>query len=916
MKKIFKKQSILRLVAALTILATLLPVFAACDFIHTHTPVEDPEVPATCSQTGLTKGSHCSVCGKPIVEQKEIPMLAHTFDDEYDKDCNVCGADRPAAACKHSDLEHHAKKNATCEVDGNIEYYYCTVCKTYFADKNATSELDYLDTIIHAQDHTPVEIPGVAPTYTSAGWTSGSKCSTCGEILREREPIDPLDPEEGSVEYYNIEGISEPIPVAYYSYIKHEGLVLPTPKREHYDFSGWYIYEGGVKKYIEAIEPDTSTGAAVSYKIYADWTPTEYTITRYITESNTLEAFTYTVEDIDPDKGLYIPGAPENSGLHFDYWVDARPDVVKEKLKTNVTAGLTKLRIDSPKDAGNKIVTAMWKTSANKLVSANDPDLTQEWYDDVYGQYYFIYHIGTYDNVIINQLYSKYHDGTTKIDEKETVTTVSSETKAETITQSITNFTTTIETSSVQREWSAHYNKTYDVNTSANAGAGISKSYGNCNTKAALSVGVNVDNKTEAGFNVSNSSTQGSSVENGSTASNSFSTSSTIVTTKETDFESKLEVAADSPMGYYCCAETATVYVFAIIRYDIAAGQYYMNMHSVISAASTVSKMYSPTSVGLNPKFEGMNYDNIPVDEIANSTYVTYTGDDGKTNVVRYEEKTSIKLADSYSTDNGTLSGITIPNTIKEFTVTGEAEKTYDKIDIVIGSVKAGEELKLNLKNFNAGGSISASKDAKVAVKIHCSGDNALLATSTDGAIYGFDNVTVSGSGNLTVYGKDGANATADGARGNDGGVGISVGDLVVDMSGNLNVYGGNGGNGADTDDYNLRANSLRTAGSGGNGADAISCVSCTLTGNITIQAGKGGNGGYAYKTKNNAGIGGNGGSGGHGIRYTDTYSVSDSVAVSGGSGGSGGGAQNWNFWGGDEKPGSSGSSGSSYYKA
>nr|MCR5067964.1 InlB B-repeat-containing protein [Erysipelotrichaceae bacterium] len=42
-----------------------------------HTPVIDPAVDPTCTETGLTEGSHCSVCGKVLVAQQEVPALGH-----------------------------------------------------------------------------------------------------------------------------------------------------------------------------------------------------------------------------------------------------------------------------------------------------------------------------------------------------------------------------------------------------------------------------------------------------------------------------------------------------------------------------------------------------------------------------------------------------------------------------------------------------------------------------------------------------------------------------------------------------------------------------------------------------------------------------------------------------------------------
>ena len=54
-----------------------------------HTEVIDEAVPPTCTEIGLTQGSHCSVCGEVLVEQNIIPSTKHAFDTGY---CSVCGA--------------------------------------------------------------------------------------------------------------------------------------------------------------------------------------------------------------------------------------------------------------------------------------------------------------------------------------------------------------------------------------------------------------------------------------------------------------------------------------------------------------------------------------------------------------------------------------------------------------------------------------------------------------------------------------------------------------------------------------------------------------------------------------------------------------------------------------------------------
>jgi hypothetical protein len=46
---------------------------------HVHTEVEDAAVSATCTASGLTAGSHCSVCGETVTAQTETEALGHDF---------------------------------------------------------------------------------------------------------------------------------------------------------------------------------------------------------------------------------------------------------------------------------------------------------------------------------------------------------------------------------------------------------------------------------------------------------------------------------------------------------------------------------------------------------------------------------------------------------------------------------------------------------------------------------------------------------------------------------------------------------------------------------------------------------------------------------------------------------------------
>ncbi len=60
---------------------------------HSHSIVVDAAIAPTCTETGLTEGSHCSTCNAVITAQETVPALGHSFSDGV---CTVCGAKDPA----------------------------------------------------------------------------------------------------------------------------------------------------------------------------------------------------------------------------------------------------------------------------------------------------------------------------------------------------------------------------------------------------------------------------------------------------------------------------------------------------------------------------------------------------------------------------------------------------------------------------------------------------------------------------------------------------------------------------------------------------------------------------------------------------------------------------------------------------
>lgn len=45
-----------------------------------HTEIIDPAIEATCTESGLSKGKHCSICNEVLTKQKKIPALGHSWN--------------------------------------------------------------------------------------------------------------------------------------------------------------------------------------------------------------------------------------------------------------------------------------------------------------------------------------------------------------------------------------------------------------------------------------------------------------------------------------------------------------------------------------------------------------------------------------------------------------------------------------------------------------------------------------------------------------------------------------------------------------------------------------------------------------------------------------------------------------------
>lgn len=133
-----------------------------------HTIVIDFSVSATCEVEGLTEGKHCSTCGKIIIPQQKISKLEHQFSWVIDKEptldedgvkhleCSACHTKKSENTkidkLTHiHEMEYHEKIAATCEKNGSLSYYICSVCNKKYSDTTGYNEIQ--DIIIKALGH-------------------------------------------------------------------------------------------------------------------------------------------------------------------------------------------------------------------------------------------------------------------------------------------------------------------------------------------------------------------------------------------------------------------------------------------------------------------------------------------------------------------------------------------------------------------------------------------------------------------------------------------------------------------------------------------------------------------------------------------------------------------------------------------
>ncbi len=490
------------------------------------------------------------------------------------------------SGCKH-DLEHTSEKAATCDEGGNIEYWYCEKCDSYFDDSKAENEIRKTETVASKLGHTVVIDEAVAATYEKTGLTEGSHCSVCNEVLKEQKVTDKLQPGNYSIVYKETK--SAVIDEKYNQYSENEGFDLPTITTEGYKFEGWYTKpEGGEKvTYIAKGEFKKYLENSSEIVFYAHWSPIQYTIYYEDAPLHSNPA-KYTIESDEIKLS-----DPEWSGLKFTGWTDENGNPV-DRIEKETTGTIT--------------LTANWKRLQNTATQNTSNDILAVTYNEEMDKYHFIYELGTIEHVVLDRIAinsSNLKYNTKAVDMSFTLSnTVSIEDSvAETIAKTVSNSVSQSKEWSESNEWVNKVSASMSWENSTSLGVGLeagAPGLGTVKTEVSktFTVGGSIGAEGEWGEVV----TKGGSDDIGSEQSDSVSSATSYKKEISSSVTTNITISKDMPEGYYSYVHAGNIRVFAVVSYDPITKDYYLdtysfldNMHEMMLYYRDVNELNSNT---------------------------------------------------------------------------------------------------------------------------------------------------------------------------------------------------------------------------------------------------------------------------------------------------------------------------------
>ena len=659
-----------------------------------HTVVVDSAVPATYTGTGLTEGSHCSVCGTVIQEQEVIPQLQK---DEYSIQYFVVGNDEY--------LQGIAIDNPN---------------PTSYTPDTGVAWLDDL----------------VVPGYNFEGWYDGqgNEASKVTSIPAGTSRNIKLYAKWTKQEYtITFDNSSMNLPSATKTYTVDQKVTLDKPTVDRYVFLGWTTDKDEL---VSEIKPGT-TG---NFTLHSNWTskrnlakPVDSLGAPIIVE-DTVEGkilFTYEIGQIENVPLYTIKNLPSAGGVVSVYTETVTKAISTTDASTIATA-IDKITTDSTawtlSEDWNDTTHVedavleehgMDRASSQSVgkTSGNTYTLTTENYDKTV--------VATNEGAVAT---TKLYD----INEVDSRATWESKASLSVSDTESTKYTDSANVSAevgvgfgpVSAKMSASMGTSTEISSSSTAGASTettvaheNKSHSKTGTEKTVVEDNTKTTTTDKGWNKSTSASDTSSssltdfesktlserianeykygqsyAKGGSNStsadwstssgeSKQYSSTLTYFNSQETTEGVSYEMNGEND-GSYRLVRAGIVHVFAVVIYDIANAQYSVTTYSVLDDDTYTYIDYSATSAA---KFDDNENSVLPfeipyfVNDYVNGRIVA--SEDLKYNartlsVVEYEgDNTSVVIPEFFSVDNldGTHSAYTVRNLGAE-TFSGNAE--------------------------------------------------------------------------------------------------------------------------------------------------------------------------------------------------------------------------------------------------
>lgn len=225
---------------------------------HTHTPASE-----------WTQGEYghwhaCSGCAEHL--NYEAHVLSGEPTEQTPQTCLICGKEIKEK------LKHEPKRTAsvapTCTTPGNIEYFYCPNCGKYYSDEDCTQELvnGSADAFRAANGHSMTHVGAVEPTYNHVGNIEYWYCSACRKYFADGQGAQELT---GSVILPKEEAPSSIVPIL--PLLDGQFPFVDVPVNSWYYASVRGAWENGLIDGVTAyaFKPDNQLTVAQAIKLAA-----------------------------------------------------------------------------------------------------------------------------------------------------------------------------------------------------------------------------------------------------------------------------------------------------------------------------------------------------------------------------------------------------------------------------------------------------------------------------------------------------------------------------------------------------------------------------------------------------------------------------------------------------------------------